>query len=101
MPGAHRNGDSRFCGASTVASQSIVRVNGKGWAVEGDPNSHVGGNLIQVYGAGNVKIGGKKVICAVGDAAGGDLLGHPIPPTDPSGASPNVYVYEGSDGSRR
>jgi hypothetical protein len=101
MPGAHRNGDSRFCGASTIASQSVVKVNGKGWAVEGDGNSHGGGSLIAVYGKKNVRIGGKKVICAVGDAAGKDALDHPIPPTDPAGASPNVYVYEGSDGSRK
>lgn len=100
MPGAHRNEDSRFCGAVTYCSRN-VKVNGRSWAVEGDPNSHGGGNLIQVYGPGNVRIGGKKVICAVGDAAGRDGLDHPIPPTDPSGASTNVWVYEGRDGSRR
>lgn len=100
MPGAHRNGDKRFCGASTIVQgQGTVKVNGQLWAVEGDPNSHKKGNLIQVYGAGNVRISGKKVICAVGDIAGGDKKMHPRPATAPAQASGNVFVYEGSDGS--
>lgn len=100
MPGAHRNGDSRFCGASTIVQgQSNVKVNGKLWAVNGDPNSHGGGSLVAVYGARNVKINGKLVICAVGDKAGGDNKKHPLPPTDPAQASSDVFVYEGSDGS--
>lgn len=98
MPKAHRNGDGRFCGASTIVTgQSTVKVNGKLWAVEGDGNSHGGGSLYAVYGAKNIKIEGKKIICAVGDKAGPDALLHPIPPTDPSSGSPNVIVYEGGD----
>jgi uncharacterized Zn-binding protein involved in type VI secretion len=96
MPGAHRHNDSRFCGATTISS-GTVRVNGRAWAVEGDPNTHGGGELISVYGS-TVRIGGKKVICAVGDKAGGDNALHPIPPTDPSTSSKNVWVYEGKDG---
>ena len=96
MPGAHRHNDSRFCGATTISS-GTVRVNGRAWAVEGDPNTHGGGELISVYGS-TVRIGGKKVICAVGDKAGGDNALHPIPPTDPSSSSGNVFVYEGKDG---
>jgi uncharacterized Zn-binding protein involved in type VI secretion len=99
MPGAHRDGDSRFCGAATIASQSTVKVNGKAWAVNGDPSNHGAGNIICVYGAKNVRIGGILVACAVGDKASGDLAFHPVPPTDPAGASGNVYVYEGSDGA--
>jgi hypothetical protein len=98
MPGAHRDGDSRFCGATTIASQSKVRVNGKPWAVDGDPSTHGAGNLIQTYGAGNVRIGGVKVICAVGDKASGDLAFHPVPPTDPLGHSNDVSVYSGAAG---
>ena len=94
MPGAHRVGDSRFCGAVTSQSQqSTVNVNGKLWAVNGDPNSHGGGVLHAVYGALNVKIEGKLVIVAVGDVAGGDMAGHPLPPTDPSGHSSDVNCY--------
>ena len=99
MPGVHRNGDSRFCGATTtVTGQSTVRVNGKLWAVEGDPSSHGAGNLQSVYGAKNVRINGKSVICAVGDKASGDLEDHPVPPTDPKGHSTNVLVYGGGAG---
>lgn len=98
MPGAHRHGDSRKCGATTIVQgQSTVKVNGKLWAVEGDPETHIGGNLIAAYGKKNIKINGKLVICAVGDKAGGDLAGHPGPPTDPLGASGDVFVYEGGD----
>lgn len=100
MPGAHRHGDSRFCGASTrVQGQSTVKVNNKLWAVQGDPNSHIDGKLIAVYGAKNVYINGKLVICAVGDDAGGDKRFHPGPPTAPAQASGDVFVYEGADGS--
>jgi len=98
MPGIHRHGDSRFCGATTVATgQSTVRVGGKLVAVEGDQSTHVGGALISVYGS-TVKIGGKKVIVAVGDKAGPDSKKHPAPPTDPKGASATVIVYGGKAG---
>lgn len=94
MPGAHRNGDLRFCGATTIVTgQSTVRVNGQLWAVEGDKNSHGEGALVATTGALNVRIGGKKVICAVGDTAEVDLLGHIPGQTDPSGSSGNVNVY--------
>lgn len=94
MPGAHRHADSRFCGATTIVEgQGTVKVNGRLWAVEGDPNTHGEGRLIAVYGAQNVKIQGKKVIVAVGDAAGGDLALHPAPPTDPESSSGSVSAY--------
>lgn len=98
MPGAHRFGDSRFCGATTVAVDRRVYVNGRIWAVNGDQNTHGGGGLISVYGS-TVRIGGIRVICAVGDKAGADLALHPVPPTDPSSASGNVFVYENKDGT--
>lgn len=98
MPGAHRNDDLRFCTAKTiVVGQGSVYVNGKLWAVEGDPNDHGAGNLIQVYNGGNVYAEGKKIIVAVGDLAEPDNLFHPFPPTDPSTASGDVFAYTGDD----
>lgn len=105
MPGAHRNADSRFCGASTiVVGQSTVFVNGRLWAVEGDYDTHCNqGQLSAVYGDKNVYINGKLVICAVGDTAAGDRAGcvieHPPGATDPLGHSMDVTVYGGAAGS--
>lgn len=94
MPGAHRNGDSRFCSATTIVqNQSTVYVNNKLWAVEGDPNSHGAGNLNAVTGAKNVYIENKKVIVAVGDTAEGDNQDHPKGSTNPSSSSGNVFAY--------
>lgn len=104
MPGAHRHSDSRFCGAETIVTgQSSVRVNGLLWAVEGDYDTHCNqGNLIAVYGAKNVYINGKLVICAMGDTATGDKAGcfieHPPGATDPLGHSSDVFVYGGAAG---
>lgn len=94
MPGAHRVTDSRACGAVTSgSSQGTVFVNNKLWAVEGDPNSHGGGNLICVYGPKNIYIEGKHVIVAPGDLAGGDAALHPSPFPRPAGASGDVIAY--------
>lgn len=43
-------------------------------------------------------INNKLVICAVGDKAAPDRQDHPAPPTDPSNASTNVFVYDGGSG---
>ncbi len=94
MPGAHRFSDSRFCGATTIVEgQGTVKVNGRLWAVENDPNTHGEGRLIAVTGAKNVRIQGKLVIVSVGDMAGGDLAMHPAPPTDPDSSSGDVFAY--------
>lgn len=94
MPGAHRNSDSRFCGASTtVTNQSTVFVNGRLWAVEGDRSNHIRGDLIAKYGAKNVYIEGKRVIVSVGDEAAPDFAGHPTGPSNPSSSSGNVFAY--------
>jgi uncharacterized Zn-binding protein involved in type VI secretion len=46
LPQVHRNGDSRSCGASTTASNnSNVFVNNQPISVNGDPNTHGGGEL--------------------------------------------------------
>lgn len=44
---AHRHGDARACGATTVVvGQSTCYVNNKLWSVDGDPNTpHGAGNL--------------------------------------------------------
>ena len=95
MPAAHRHGDARVCGATTVVvGQSFCRVNGKLWAVEGDPNSHGDGQLI--HSQAFVKIAGKLVILNTPDDAVADDLCIPIGPPhcEPVTAegSPNTFV---------
>lgn len=68
---AHRNGDQRSCGATTIASQSFVTIGGQAWAVEGDKNTHGEGGLIATKSY--IKIGGKSVI-VVNDPANQDNL---------------------------
>lgn len=68
MPQVHRNGDSRSCGATTTASNnSKVFVNYQPISVDGDPNTHGGGEL----NASNnkVKVGGKLVVLNGNSAA--------------------------------
>lgn len=96
MPEAHRNGDSRTCGAATVVqNQSTVFVNGELWAVEGTINSHDEGGLIPT--GQTVFIEGKRVIVHTPDHASADglcpLLGgeHCDPKT--AEGSPNVSAY--------
>ncbi len=97
MPGAHRHGDARFCGATTVATgQSTLIINDKVAAVEGDKNTHGNGDLIASYGDGSIIIENQKLICAVGDTAQTDNQGHPSPLSDPSQSSSDVILYEGS-----
>lgn len=91
MPGAHRQSDNRYCGATNKPGQQTVTVNGIPWTVEGQENTHNNGQLISVVGS-TVRIGGIKVI-VFGDAASGDDLDHPLPPTDPEGHSGNVNAY--------
>lgn len=102
MPGAHRHQDTRRCdGTTNVTGQTNVFVNNKLWAVEGDQClAHgPGGALRQIYGAGNVYINNKKVICALGDTASdSDSVGHEPGPVDPKGHSTNVIVYGGGAG---
>lgn len=104
MPGAHRHGDSRFCGATTkVIGQNKVTVNGKLWAVEGDIDTHCDqGSLSAVYGPPSIKINDKYIICGVGDVAAPDKLAcfikHPTGATNPLGHSVDVLVYGGKAG---
>lgn len=72
MAYCHRQDDARVCGAVTVvAGQDFFRVEGKLWAVDGDPNSHGDGQLITSHAW--LKINGKGVI-VVGDNAAPDDL---------------------------
>lgn len=73
MPSAHRHGDLRVCGATTiVVGQGTVTVNGKLWAVDDDPNTHGNGGLIP--SGSTVTIQGKRVIVHAADSAKPDDL---------------------------
>lgn len=99
MPAAHRHGDSRACGATTiVVGQSFCKVNGKLWSVNGDPDSH-GAGALHAGGASFVKINGIPVI-VVGDSAAPDNLCPPLggahcAPSATSG-SPNTFAGGGA-----
>lgn len=90
----HRDTDSRACGASTVSAQSKnVFVNNLLWSINGDPNSHGGGNLIAAVN--QVFIGG--IMCVnVGDSASPDGLCAPLGGAhcapSATGGSSNVFV---------
>lgn len=94
MPGAHRNGDLRKCGASNIVQgQSTVFVNGRLWSVDNDPNSHGAGHNKPVTGH-TVFCEGKEVIVALGDTCydiDGEL--HPPGQDDPEESSGNVFAY--------
>lgn len=101
MPGCHRNGDSRYCGAATVVvGQSTVYVNNELWAVHGDPDTHVTGALIAVYSDKSVFVENKNIICAPGDHAETEPVPpfHAPPATWPKGHSADTFVYGGSGG---
>lgn len=95
MPGVHRNGDSRKCGATTtVVGQSTYFVNGVLVSVDGDPCTHGSGLNKPVTGGMNVYAENKLIICAVGDTTyNADLLLHPPGVNDPLASSSDVIVY--------
>lgn len=69
---SHRHDDSRACGATTIVTgQGFVTIEGKLWSVDGDPDSHGGGNLNTSHPW--LTINGKGVI-VVGDSAAPDAL---------------------------
>lgn len=95
MPGAHRHGDNRICGATTtVVGQSTVFVENKLFSVEGDTDTHSAGALIA--SGSTVFVNGKKVII-LGDHANPDVLCFTVgaPHCDPYTvtASGTVSVY--------
>lgn len=92
MPQAHTDGQSRKCGASTVVGgQTNVFVNGRLWAVAGDPNSHGGGELIN--SGTTVFINNINVIVHTPDLATVDGLLHLPSETETGEGSNNVYCY--------
>ena len=61
MPYAHKEQDQREGGATTISQgQSFVEIGGKKWAVENDPDTAGGGELIpsKTY----ITISGKAII---------------------------------------
>jgi len=97
VPQVHRHGDSRKCGASTNAiAYKNVFVNSQPISVDGDPNSHGGGNLAAQ--CRNVFVGGKLVVLN-GNSAGADSLcgvighiGHGHCGPNATSGSPNVDI---------
>jgi len=76
MADAHRQDDSRACGATTIVSgQTFVKVDGKLWAVDGDQNTDGDGGLITTHSW--LTIAGKGII-VVGDSAAADSLCIPL-----------------------
>ena len=74
MTEVHLNTQSRTCGATTIVSgQDFMKIDGLLVSVEGDLNSHGGGNLISSQSF--VKINGKDVILKGDDALPDGLCG--------------------------
>ena len=95
MPAIHRNTDPRVCGASTVVvGQSTVFANSLLVSVNGDPNTHGGGDLIAA--CKNVYINGIMVVNHSPDNASPDglcpIIGGPHCAPATAGGSPNVFV---------
>jgi hypothetical protein len=93
MARAHRHGDLRNCGATTiVVGQSTVFVNGKLWAVDGDPNTHGNGNLKPITGS-TVFCENKLVIVLPDTCYNCDGADHCPSSDDPATASNDVFAY--------
>jgi uncharacterized Zn-binding protein involved in type VI secretion len=91
MPAVHRDTDPRNCGAKTVAANPNVYTNDLLTAVNGNPNTHGGGELKAANP--NVYIGGVLVVID-GNSASSDTY-CPIPPhcnPKAEGGSPNVVI---------
>lgn len=92
MPGAHRFGDSRACGASTiVVGNQTVFVNGRLWAVKGDIDTHEAGGLINTTGHTVFNQGIPVIV--LGDKAEQDMLGHVMSDDEAASASGDTFAY--------
>jgi uncharacterized Zn-binding protein involved in type VI secretion len=69
----HRNGDTRACGAATIASQSKLTFGGQAAALQGDVESHSGGAF---NNSGRPITYQGKTLIAVGDSAAADVPLH-------------------------
>jgi uncharacterized Zn-binding protein involved in type VI secretion len=88
MSYAHRNGDTRACGATTtVIGQNFVIVAGQLWAVEGDTETHGDGQLINSQSF--VRINGIPVILQNDTANPDDLC----PPDGGAHCTPYAVGY--------
>jgi uncharacterized Zn-binding protein involved in type VI secretion len=99
MAQVHRDGDGRSCGASTaVSGNSSVFVNEKLASVQGDPNSHGGGELHASVNPGTVFVNNKPLVVTGSSASSDSLCPEPggahCNPTSTSG-SPNVNAFGG------
>lgn len=94
MSSAHRDTDSRACGATTASAQGRnVYVNSLLWSINNDPDNEGDGQLIA--SVNNVFIGGQMVV-KNGNSASPDALCVPLGgdhcnPKANSGSS-NVFV---------
>lgn len=93
MASVHRNGDSRACGATTIASNPDVYVNDELAAIDKNPNSHGAGGL----NAANpgVYIGYKLVVVNKNSAAPDNSC--PLPggshcSPSATGGSPDTHI---------
>lgn len=95
----HRDNDKRDCGASTGASSRSVRVNSRWVSLQGDRNSHGGGNLKASITPGKVHADSKPIIL-IRDPASPDSLcpipGGPHCNPKAATASQNVRAGNGS-----
>ena len=72
MTAIHRHGDLRECGATTVVTgQGNVYANGKLISVDGDPNTHIEGDLIA---SGTTVFINNINVIVVGDTAEADQI---------------------------
>jgi len=89
----HRETDPRICGATTVVEgQDNVFANNLLVAIDGDPNTHGGGNLIAANN--KVYVNNKLVVNNTPESAEPDSLCPIAPHCEPvtAGGSPNVFV---------
>jgi hypothetical protein len=92
MPGVHRHGDARQCGATTVVSnQDNVFANGKLIAVQGDQNTHGAGALNASINPGTVFINDLELVVN-GSTAAVDGSGH-LSTASASEGSTNVFAF--------
>lgn len=91
----HRDTDARICGASTtVSGQNNVYANKLLISVDGDPNTHGGGNLIAA--TNEVYVNNKLVVNDTPDNANPDglcpVVGPPHCNPHTNQGSPDVYI---------
>lgn len=94
---AHRNNDSRICGAvTTVQNQSSVYVNNELWAVLGSTNSHGAGGLINTTGE-DIYVENLPIIVHGPDDSNQDnlcpIVGEPHCNPQTAEGSPDTFCY--------